>query len=231
MNKTLTIIVGSIFALFVVAAMVYIFTSVVSSPPATATPTATLEGQFPTQGGTAVTEAASASPTLTLTEPPSPTEPPTVTALPATATPRVVTATPGRTPTTAMTATSPGAAATTPAATSGAGPASVSASNQVLGADNSLVVARVVSPSQGWIVIYSDEGGHPGAVMGFAPVSPGQNDNVKVTLSATANTPGTFWAVLLMDAGTIGTFEFPGADTPVRDASGNFAEVSFQVTQ
>jgi hypothetical protein len=89
----------------------------------------------------------------------------------------------------------------------------------------------VVSPTQGWIAIYNDEDGHPGALLGYAPVSPGQNNNVRVTLSATTALPGKAWAVLLVDGGTTGTFEFPGADMPYRDSAGNFAQASFNVTQ
>ena len=65
-----------------------------------------------------------------------------------------------------------------------------------------------------------DEGGAPGKVIGQTAVKKGETENVAIQLSQDVPVGGKLWPMLHIDAGTIGTYEFPGADTPVPAADG-----------
>ena len=67
----------------------------------------------------------------------------------------------------------------------------------------------------GWIVAHLDEGGKPGKVIGNTAVKKGESNNVVIKLSEDVPAGGKLWPMLHIDAGTIGTYEFPGADAPV----------------
>ena len=95
--------------------------------------------------------------------------------------------------------------------------------------DNGKVtIASVVSVGPGWIVIHADNNGAPGAILGYTPVIDGINSNVVVDIDA-AGATNTLWAMLHSDAGTVGTFEFPGPDAPVT-LNDNIVMQSFAVT-
>jgi plastocyanin len=82
--------------------------------------------------------------------------------------------------------------------------------------DNGKVtIAKVSAGDPGWIVIHSDANGAPGSVVGFTPVLAGNNLDVEVGIDLAAATT-QLYAMLHLDAGTIGTYEFPGDDVPVR---------------
>ena len=66
-----------------------------------------------------------------------------------------------------------------------------------------------------WIVIHADNEGSPGAVIGHAAVAVGDNSEVVVEIDLSMATP-VLYAMLHMDAGTVGEYEFPGDDAPVR---------------
>lgn len=104
---------------------------------------------------------------------------------------------------------------------------SVTVSDQAI-QDNTVTIASVVSSGPGWLVVHADANGAPGPVLGQTAVVDGENTNVVVTLAAEGRTD-TLYAMLHTDAGTVGTYEFPGADVPV---SGDMQVVSpaFQVT-
>jgi hypothetical protein len=91
--------------------------------------------------------------------------------------------------------------------------AAVSVADQDI-VDNSVVVPQVVSADQGWIVIHADQDGSPGAVIGYAQVAQGENNDVTVEVDTSVATQ-TLYAMLHVDAGTAGTYEFPGNDSPV----------------
>ena len=114
----------------------------------------------------------------------------------------------------------------TPEATQSA-EASVTVEDQAV-SNGAVTIAQVISPGPGWIVIHADNNGQPGAVVGYTAVQQGQNDNVTVEIDQTQATP-TLYAMLHQDAGTTGTYEFPGPDTPV-EVNGNVVMQSFQVT-
>jgi plastocyanin len=104
---------------------------------------------------------------------------------------------------------------------------SVSVADQPI-KDDTVTVAQVVSNGPGWIVIHADKNGAPGPVLGHAAVKDGENDDVVVKLAAEGRTE-TLYAMLHTDAGTAGTYEFPGADGPV-SVDGKVVTPAFKVT-
>src|SRR4029079_8426276 len=76
-------------------------------------------------------------------------------------------------------------------------------------------VAKVTAGQDGWIVAHLDEGGKPGKVIGNTAVKKGENKNVVIKLSEDVPAGGKLWPMLHIDAGAIGTYEFPGPDAPV----------------
>jgi hypothetical protein len=113
--------------------------------------------------------------------------------------------------------------------TTGTKSSSVTVEDQTI-TDNNITVTEVVSPGAGWIVIHADNEGSPGAVLGQTAVNHGVNTDVAVSL-ATEGRTATLYAMLHYDNGTIGTYEFPGADTPVSDVSGNIIVSSFKANE
>jgi predicted lipoprotein with Yx(FWY)xxD motif len=90
---------------------------------------------------------------------------------------------------------------------------SVTVSDQALEGDG-VTIDRVVAAEPGWLVVHADNEGRPGPVVGHSSVAPGENDNVRVQIDTDMATP-TLYAMLHMDRGTVGTYEFPGDDGPV----------------
>jgi predicted lipoprotein with Yx(FWY)xxD motif len=76
-------------------------------------------------------------------------------------------------------------------------------------------VDDAVSVGPGWVVIYTTTGsGQPDQAIGHAPVVDGDNRNIAVTVDPSM-AHGTLIALLQVDAGVIGTYEYPGPDAPV----------------
>jgi plastocyanin len=90
---------------------------------------------------------------------------------------------------------------------------SVTVSDQAI-VEDSVTIAQVVSAGPGWLVVHIDAGGKPGPVLGYSPVSAGENTDVVVGVD-TSDATQTLYAMLHLDAGTVGTYEFPGPDAPV----------------
>src|SRR3954453_22824102 len=93
---------------------------------------------------------------------------------------------------------------------------SVSVSDQVV-LNGKAIIDSVYSAGQGWVVIHIDNNGQPGRVAGFAAVAPGWTYNLEVPFDATMSTP-TLYAMLHVDDGTVGKYEFDGQsglDNPV----------------
>jgi plastocyanin len=103
-------------------------------------------------------------------------------------------------------------AAAAPAAAEPSG--TVDAADQAI-VDSSITVANVTAGQDGWIVAHLDEGGRPGKVIGNTAVTKGENKDVKIKLSEAVAAGGKLWPMLHIDAGAIGTYEFPGPDAPV----------------
>jgi hypothetical protein len=77
----------------------------------------------------------------------------------------------------------------------------------------SVKIAEVDSVAKGWIVVHADLGGRPGPVAGYAAVARGRNTDVAVSIDQSKGTP-TLYAMLHVDRGVAGTYEFPGPDVP-----------------
>ncbi len=81
--------------------------------------------------------------------------------------------------------------------------------------DNEIVIEKVVSNGPGWAVVYADNGGRPGLIIGFAPLAEGLNTAVTISLQDTDLTE-TLFIWLHEDTGDIGEFEYPQADDVIR---------------
>lgn len=84
-------------------------------------------------------------------------------------------------------------------------------------AGGSVTIPSVTMAEDGWVVIHTANAeGKPGPVIGYAQVPAGTSNDIAVNLEAEKATPKLF-AMLHIDAGTLGTYEFPGDDAPVKD--------------
>lgn len=101
--------------------------------------------------------------------------------------------------------------------------------DQALGSDNTVTVSSVTSDTGGWIVIHAQAEGNPGPVVGNAAVTAGENSQVVVEIDLMAATE-ILYAMLHIDAGNEGAYEFPGDDVPATDAEGNVVTPSFSLT-
>ena len=81
-----------------------------------------------------------------------------------------------------------------------------------------VTVAQALSVGPGWVTIHEDAAGSPGAVIGYTRVVSGSHSNVAVTLDRPALDGETLHAMLHIDAGVLGTYEFPGPDVPAQNA-------------
>lgn len=101
-----------------------------------------------------------------------------------------------------------------PAATEAMVTPSVTVADQDI-VDGTVTIAEVVSDGPGWLVIHAQKDGKPGPVLGHSAVSDGVNTNVVVEIDV-SGAAETLYAMLHTDAGTVGTYEFPGPDGPVK---------------
>lgn len=92
-----------------------------------------------------------------------------------------------------------------------------------------VTVDSVDSDRVAWIVIRADRDGQPGAVLGHAAVSIGSNDNLIIEIDIEEATP-TLFAVLHVDAGTPGKFEYPGGYDIAHRRNNELVQDTFQVT-
>lgn len=81
--------------------------------------------------------------------------------------------------------------------------------------DGTVTIVEATIDGPGWVVIHADNNGSPGPVIGYAPLEEGVNSDVVVEIDAEAATP-ILHAMLHVDEGEVGTYEFPGADVPVK---------------
>ncbi len=80
-----------------------------------------------------------------------------------------------------------------------------------------VTVANVVAAQEGWMVIHADADGRPGPVLGKTAVAAGTTENVIVILDEPVDPDTPLWAMLHVDEGVQGVYEFPGADIPVEE--------------
>ena len=91
---------------------------------------------------------------------------------------------------------------------------SVAAADQAIN-NGTIIVAEVNATQDGWIAVHIDQGGKPGPVIGHAAAPKGKTSNLAVKLEQDVPVGGKLWPMLHVDAGKIGTYEFPGPDAPV----------------
>ena len=97
----------------------------------------------------------------------------------------------------------------------------------------SVLVNEVDAVKPGWVAIFTDKNDQPDVLLGYTAVQAGTTNDLKVTIDSTKATDKMI-AMVLLDAGKIGTFEYPGPDTPVKNANINtnvmavFSRVSSQ---
>lgn len=84
------------------------------------------------------------------------------------------------------------------------------ATAMIMGRD--LVIDLVKSPEAGWLVIHAANGDQAGEVLGYTAVPAGESKAVAVTVSAI---PPKMIAMLHVDRGVAGQYEFPGDDAPL----------------
>ena len=94
--------------------------------------------------------------------------------------------------------------------------------------NDTVSVDRAVINQTGWVNIHADLNGTPGDILGYSPLSEGVNENVTVTIETENATP-VLYAMLHVDEGEEGVFEFPGPDVPVL-LNGSPVQQAFNVT-
>jgi hypothetical protein len=104
-------------------------------------------------------------------------------------------------------------------ATEPAPPQTIAASDQELQDDGQLVIDRVEINQPGWLVIYGDDDGQPGEILGYTQVDEGSSEDVSVEVDPLESTPHLY-AILHIDEGEDGVFESPGPDSPIEGDSG-----------
>jgi hypothetical protein len=101
--------------------------------------------------------------------------------------------------------------------------------DQELGPGYTVTIDSVTARTLSWVVIHADGNGQPGPVIGQTQVEPGNTMEVVVDLDQ-AQVTDTLYAMLHVDEGIEGEFEFPGPDAPAVDDVGAVVVESFQVT-
>lgn len=89
---------------------------------------------------------------------------------------------------------------------------------QVLGDDGQLSIDRIVADQEGWAVVYIEEDGQRGEILGYAAVSVGESVDVFVTIDP-LQAGDALLVALHADGGESGVFEFPGPDHPLENDS------------
>lgn len=91
----------------------------------------------------------------------------------------------------------------------------VAVADQTIADDGEITIARVISTEPGWVVLYVPTNNGLGEIVGYTAVQPGLNENLTVTVDP-LKTPPDLVALLHVDAGAAGTFEYPdGPDVPL----------------
>ncbi len=110
----------------------------------------------------------------------------------------------------------------------------INAADQVLTDEGTLQIANVVTPEDGWVVLYAMNDGELGDVLAYTAVATGINQNLEFTIDPQLATP-TLVAMLHSDAGESGEFEFPdGPDVPLTWESAQIATtfaLDFQLSE
>ena len=89
----------------------------------------------------------------------------------------------------------------------------IDVSDQTLADEGTLTIDRVTVPDPAWLVIHALNEGQVGEVLGYTAVSAGTNEELAITINPLQATPQLV-AMLHVDEGEPGTYEFPGPDNP-----------------
>jgi len=114
------------------------------------------------------------------------------------------------------------------------GPATIAADDQT-GDGTTVTVASIDLPSDGFIVIHADNGGSPGAILGWSDLLPaGASSAVVVTLNTAISADATVWPMAHVDANSNGIYEFMPpdvtTDVPAKTAADKVAVLPIQYT-
>jgi len=84
-------------------------------------------------------------------------------------------------------------------------------------AGNTLTVASVKIANDGWLVVHAMVDGAPvlPSIIGKVAIKAGTTKNVVIELDDATKAGDTVLTMLHVDAGSVGEYEFPGADVPV----------------
>ena len=113
------------------------------------------------------------------------------------------------------TATSTPTATPTGSESAQAATGSLQVSDQTGDGTSVTVDSVTISGGDGFVVVHADQDGAPGPVLGHAPITEGTTADLQVPFDTPLTLDQTVWPMLHVDAGTAGTYEFPGADGPV----------------
>jgi hypothetical protein len=82
--------------------------------------------------------------------------------------------------------------------------------------DGKVVVSTVSADRDGWLVIHKEDNNKPeeGQVVGYSPITKGTHQNVEVKVNLPDESSLVLVAILHVDMGKKGVFEFPGEDVP-----------------
>jgi hypothetical protein len=96
--------------------------------------------------------------------------------------------------------------------------------------DGTVTVPRVVSTGPGWLVIYNDDNGQPGDVIGHRRLLPGETTDAAVEIDTDALTE-TLHAIVHVDLPEVRTFDYPDGDPRLTDSDGRTVAGTFTVTR
>jgi hypothetical protein len=100
---------------------------------------------------------------------------------------------------------------------------SIEVSDQQIGEDGRLLIDRVVSPVEGWVVIQQEEAGQAGEILAYVSIATGENRALEIEVDPLALGEGLY-ASLFVDEGQPGIFEYPGPDVPMMIESESVSE-------
>ena len=103
----------------------------------------------------------------------------------------------------------------------------IEVNDQILDENGKLTIARIESADAGWVVIYNDDSGKAGDILGYAHVPAGVSENIEVSVDPFDATE-KLYAIYHLDEGQLNIFEFPGPDSP-NQSGGALTSADFAV--
>jgi hypothetical protein len=106
-------------------------------------------------------------------------------------------------------------------------PASLVVLDQTLTDDGQIIVAELIAPAAGWLVVRPD-GSDDGVVLGVTAVPAGRSADISLQIDPMAAVP-ELQAIFHLDHGQSGVFEYPGPDIAWQNEQGEALALSFTV--